>query len=377
MHSFDNKELVMIVFKNRVGNEVKIFAKTLEEEAYKQIEQLANFEPYLYEKIRIMPDAHAGIGCTVGTTMTVSNKVTPNIVGVDIGCGMHTVKLKESDIDLVKLDKTIREEIPSGFSIRKKAVARFDFSNLVSAVSQDLKRAALSIGTLGGGNHFIEINRDSSGSLYMVVHSGSRNFGLTVCNHYQKLAYRETKDILKSLDAHKTLAYLQGESFHDYLNDMNVAQNFAALNRTVIADIIIKKMKLTPVMRFENIHNYIDTEDMIIRKGAVRAKAGELLLIPINMRDGSLLCRGKGNSDWNFSAPHGAGRVMSRRKAKESIDIKEFYSSMEGIFTTSLSRKTLDEAPPAYKPMEEIIDAIQDSAVVIDQLKPIYNFKAD
>ncbi len=394
---------IMKIIKNSIGNEVKIFAETFEYEAYDQIKTLANFEPYLNARIRIMPDVHAGKGCTVGTTMTITDKITPNLVGVDIGCGMLTTKLNEKDIDLQKLDQVIREHVPSGFSIRDRSIAKFDFSDLRCAKYADLERAMLSIGTLGGGNHFIEVDRDDAGNLYLVIHSGSRNLGVNVCKYYQDLAWKNVnemstikskliealkrqgreKDIdneLKKLQkpkANKDLAFVENQDFEDYINDMKIVQNFASLNRKVMAEVILKEMGLNIADQFETIHNYIDIRNMILRKGAVSAQDGEILLIPINMRDGALICRGKGNEDWNHSAPHGAGRLMSRSKAKELISMDDYSESMRDIFSTSVSTSTLDEAPHAYKSMSEIIGTISDTAEIVDIIKPIYNFKAN
>lgn len=387
---------------NSVGNVTKIFADTFEYEAYDQVKVLANFEPYLNERIRVMPDAHVGKGSTVGTTMTISNKVTPNLVGVDIGCGMLTTKLKEKDIDLPKLDRVVREEVPSGFAIRGEAFTSFDFSDLQCAKHADLERAALSIGTLGGGNHFIEVNRSEDGWLYLVIHSGSRHLGVNVWKYYQDLAWqnvnegdalrkKKIKDLkgqkrekeiereLKKLNkpaANKELAFLEGADFDRYINDMRIVQRFASANRAAMAKVIVDKMGWHVDDRFETVHNYIDIEHMILRKGAVSARKDEVLLIPINMRDGSLICKGKGNEDWNWSAPHGAGRLMSRSKAKELLSMEEYTESMRGVFTTSVNPSTLDEAPQAYKPMSEIINAVEDTAEVLEIIKPIYNFKA-
>lgn len=389
---------------NKSGVETKIFAKTFEEEAYKQIEELCNFSPYLNEKIRIMPDAHAGKGCTVGTTMTITDKVTPNLVGVDIGCGMSWVEIVGGNIDVVKLDQIIRDNVPSGFSVHEESVAQFDFSGLRCKKHVDINRAMRSIGTLGGGNHFIEVDIDSDGTPYLIVHSGSRNIGVGVCKYYQNLAAgsmsvadgrdslierlkscgreNEISAELKKLyrpSVNTELAYLEGESFGDYIHDMEIIQRYASFNRGVILDIIIRE--LLPDYEIpaysETIHNYIDTESMILRKGAVSAKMDELLLIPINMRDGSLLCYGKGNPDWNYSAPHGAGRIMSRKKAKELLSMGDYTESMSGIYTTSVSEQTLDEAPLAYKPIDEIVDSIADTVRIWKKLKPIYNFKAN
>lgn len=387
---------------NRVGNETKIFADTFEQEAYDQIKSLANFEPYLYEKIRVMPDAHVGKGSTIGTTMTITDKVTPNLVGVDIGCGMLTTRLKQKDVDLPKMDKVIKNKIPSGFSIRGKAIAEFDFEHLRSAKYADLERAALSIGTLGGGNHFIELNKGDDGSLYLVIHSGSRHLGTNVWKYYQDLAVRnlrgdkkEKKKLIKELKksgrsrdikeelkklqlpvVNKDLAFLEGSDFNNYIKDMQIVQHFASVNRRNMAEVILKEMGLTAEEQFETVHNYIEIKSKILRKGAVSAQKGEKILIPINMRDGSLICRGRGNADWNYSAPHGAGRLMSRTKAKDLLTMEDYIESMKGIYSSSINISTLDEAPQAYKSMNEIVNSIEDTAEVIEVIRPIYNFKA-
>ena len=363
---------------NRVGNETKIFANTFEHEAYQQVKSLANNEPYLNQKIRVMTDAHVGKGSTIGTTMTITDKVTPNLVGVDIGCGMLTTKLNEKKVDLPKLDKAVNKEVPSGFAIRDEAITNFDFSGLRSAKYANLERAKLSIGTLGGGNHFIELNRGDDESLYLVIHSGSRHLGVNVWKYYQDLAQNNAakKHKGKLPTAVRDLAYLEGADFDDYLNDMKIVQHFASVNRKMMTNVILEEMKLTINDQFETVHNYIDINNKILRKGAVSSQEGERLLIPINMRDGSLICIGKGNADWNYSAPHGAGRVMSRSKAKENISMSDYTESMKGIYSSSVNRSTIDEAPHAYKPMSEIVNAIEDTAEVLEVIKPIYNFKA-
>lgn len=393
----------MKTIKNNKGVETLIFAETFEYEAYDQIKKLVNFEAYEDAKVRIMPDAHAGAGCTVGTTMTISDKITPNLVGVDIGCGMLTVKLKNEEIDFERLDNIINTKVPSGFNVHETSKRTFDFSKLYCKKNVDLERALLSIGSLGGGNHFIEISKsENDNSLYLIIHSGSRKLGGDTCKFYQNKAFQNAnemskvreeliirlkregkeKDIseeikkLKKPSADKELAFLKGEDFNQYMNDMRIVQQFASLNRNTIADIILKESGLQEEERFETIHNYIDFKRMILRKGAVSAEKDELLLIPINMRDGSLLCVGKGNEEWNYSAPHGAGRLMSRSKAKELIDIEEFKNSMSEVYSTSVGTFTLDEAPQAYKSIDEIIEAIKDTVYIIDILKPLYNFKA-
>jgi tRNA-splicing ligase RtcB (3'-phosphate/5'-hydroxy nucleic acid ligase) len=393
----------MKTITNSIGVETKIFAETFEHEAFEQVKKMANFEPYQTAKIRIMPDAHAGKGCTVGTTMTITDRVTPNLVGVDIGCGMLTVRLADTEVDLTRLDSVINQFIPSGFSIHGDPQAYFDFSGLRCTKHVDLNRAIYSIGSLGGGNHFIEVGRsDQNDMLYLIIHSGSRKLGGDVCKYYQDKAFQNVnemvrvrealvsrlkaegreKDIaqelknLKKPSADKDLAFLTGSDFDDYMNDMAIVQRFASVNRHTMADILIAKCGIKEMTRFETIHNYIDFTSMILRKGAVSAKDGELLLIPINMRDGSLLCVGKGNPDWNYSAPHGAGRLMSRSKAKQMICMDDFRDSMDGVYSTSVTRETLDEAPQAYKSMAEIVEAIKPTVDVIGVIKTIYNFKA-
>lgn len=391
------------IIKGSNGNTAVVYAKTFEHEAFAQIKALLNFEAYQDEKIRVMPDAHAGKGCTVGTTMTITDKITPNLVGVDIGCGMLTVRLKNKEIDLKALDKIINDKIPSGFNVHETMKASYDLSGLRCAKNVDLRRAVISIGSLGGGNHFIEVAKsESDGDLYLIIHSGSRKLGGDTCKYYQNLASKRAmekadvrKDIVKRLTAerrtgqieealknlkrptgNKDLAYLTGLDFHDYMNDMKIVQGYASKNRHTMADIIVKAMGFGEIDRFETVHNYIDFESMILRKGAVSANEDEILLIPMNMRDGSLLCVGKGNPEWNYSAPHGAGRLMSRTKAKAELSLEEFTETMSDVYTSSVSAKTLDEAPDAYKDMQEIIDCIQDTVEVLDILKPIYNFKA-
>lgn len=390
-------------------NSAKVFTDVVDQSAISQVIELLNQEFAAGSRIRMMPDIHAGAGCTIGTTMTIKDKIVPNLVGVDIGCGMETTRISEADIDMEKLDAVIRERIPSGFEIRKDAHKYFgeiDLSELRCAKHVDLLRAEKSIGTLGGGNHFIEVDRDDEGRLYIVVHSGSRHLGLEVANYYQEAGWKildkkddgfvqqliselkaagRQKDIQKELakmkQAHcatvpKALAYVEGALFDDYIHDMKIVQRFAVLNRQAMTDEIVNGMGLHVEEQFTTIHNYIDTDAMILRKGAVSAKAGEKLLIPINMRDGSLLCVGKGNEDWNYSAPHGAGRLMSRAQAKRSFSVEEFKNQMDGIFTTSVGAVTLDECPMAYKGMEDIVDNIGDTAEIVSVIKPVYNFKA-
>lgn len=393
----------MKTIKNNKGIETLIFAETFEYEAYEQIKKLVNFEAYENSKVRIMPDAHAGKGCTVGTTMTITDKITPNLVGVDIGCGMLTIKLKDKEIDFAKLDEVIKDKIPCGFNVHERPKKDFDFTNLRCQKNVDLGRAVHSIGSLGGGNHFIEVGKqETTGEVYLIIHSGSRKLGGDTCKYYQDKAFQSVNEMCKIRESlilklksegrekeisteikkikkpttDKDLAFLIGDDFADYMNDMSIVQKFSTLNRETIAEIILKETNLQEVGRFETIHNYIDFKRMVLRKGAVSAERGEILLIPINMRDGSLLCVGKGNENWNWSAPHGAGRLMSRSKAKEAINMTDFVETMKGVYTTSVVAETLDEAPQAYKSIEEIKAAIIETVDIIGVIKPLYNFKA-
>ena len=359
-------------------NTAKIFTDNLEPSAEGLIKAFCDQEHSAGSKIRIMPDVHAGKGCTIGTTMTITDKIVPNIVGVDIGCGMLTVKLKEKRINLPELDSFIRQTIPYGREVRERSHrshGRLDIYDLRCVKKIDIRRAKESIGTLGGGNHFIEVDKDDEENLYLVIHTGSRNLGLRVAEYYQKKAYNYCGGRNQAVIPYE-LAYLSGEDMQDYLHDMEFMQRFADLNRTVIKEVILEHLKLTELTSFTTIHNYVDTEAMILRKGAVSAKNGEQLLIPMNMREGSLVCTGLGNEDWNFSAPHGAGRLMSRKDAFNSFTLSSFEESMKGIYTTSVSRDTIDECPMVYKPMDEIIRNIGETVTVDKIIKPIYNFKA-
>jgi RNA-splicing ligase RtcB len=366
----------MIELKGKY-NTAKIFTNNAEPGSINQVQHLLEQDFLEGCKIRVMPDVHVGMYCTIGTAMTITDKVVPNHVGVDIGCGMETVLLKEKHLELHKLDKTIRDFIPSGFSIRRDPhhyADRIDLDKLRCIRHVDKKRALLSVGTLGGGNHFIEVGKGDEGRLYLVVHSGSRNIGKQICEYYQNLAADALGRRGKGSD--RGMAYLQGDMLKDYLHDMSIIQEYASINRQAMVYEMEKRMKFKIVDQFTTIHNYIDLEYMILRKGAISAKAGERVLIPINMRDGSLICIGKGNEDWNYSAPHGAGRLMSRQVAKGKITLTEYKSTMEGIFSTSVSKATIDEAPFAYKPMEELIANMGDTVDIIERVKPIYNFKA-
>jgi RNA-splicing ligase RtcB len=360
-------------------NTAILFTDTADAATVQQIQHLLDQDFIAGSKIRIMPDAHAGMGCTIGTTMTVTDKVVPNLVGVDIGCGMETGILEAGGwrVELDQLDKAIHKHIPAGFRTRQTPHRYADetaITELRCAKHVDLNRAELSVGTLGGGNHFIELGKDDEGTLYLVVHSGSRNLGKQVCEHYQNMAADMLGRKGKGMD--RVLAYLEGEPLKDYLHDMRITQEYADINRKAIVKELEKHLKLKIRDQFTTIHNYIDLDTNILRKGAVSAAAGERLLIPMNMRDGSLLCVGKGNADWNFSAPHGAGRLMSRTEAKNSITLNSFKSSMAGIHSSTVNASTLDEAPQAYKPMGEITRHIGPTADVVKVIKPIYNFKS-
>lgn len=392
--------------------DLKIFTNNIEQEAVDQINTLLDQPAFADCKVRIMPDVHAGAGCVIGFTANLGDKVIPNIVGVDIGCGMLTVKLGKIDIDYEKLDAAIRKRVPCGRNVHEGRQVVFPALQNLRCYRElkDARRLERSIGTLGGGNHFIEIDEGSDGTKYLVIHSGSRNLGKQVADYYQKLAVElmEGKDELfaeqgriineykaqgrrteiqtaikelhrnfkaKQLDIPKDLCYLTGKYREDYLHDMAICQDFACLNRAIIADLITEEMGWTPITNFETIHNYIDSTNMI-RKGAVAAHKDQLLLIPINMRDGCIIGIGKGNEDWNCSAPHGAGRIMSRSKAREVVSLDDFRESMDGIFTTSVSAETIDEAPMVYKPMDEIIENIKDTVDILEIIKPVYNFKA-
>lgn len=394
----------MIELKGK-HNTAKVFTDNIEQAAISQILNLLNQEFVCGSQIRIMPDTHAGAGCTIGTTMTLKDKAVPNLVGVDIGCGMETVLLKDSHVELQKLDTVIHKYIPVGFDVRDTPhsyMNEIDLTQMRCAGHVNLNRAELSMGTLGGGNHFIELDRDDNGRFYLVVHSGSRNLGKQVAEYYQKAAAkdlekrrndssrliaelkaqgRETEietelQKLKFLKLDKNLALVEGHMFDDYIYDMKITQQYAMLNRKAIVREIVKQMKFKVEDSFTTIHNFIETDSMILRKGAISAKTGEQVLIPMNMRDGSLICIGKGNPDWNHSAPHGAGRLMSRSAAKESITLSQFKESMEGIYSSTINKSTIDESPFAYKPMDEIIANIADTVEIVKIIKPVYNFKA-
>ncbi len=394
---------------NGTYNQAKVFTDVVEDEALAQIKTLCD-QPFTQgASIRIMPDVHAGAGCTIGTTMTIRDSVVPNLVGVDIGCGMEVLKVKNKFIEVQKLDKLVRASIPAGFHIRGKAhpfAEQIDLSELYCAGQVDIGKAYRSMGTLGGGNHFIEADKDEDGGIYLVIHSGSRHLGVEVATYYQNLAWKSLHSVPQdeirrliaqykadgreseiqaaletlaagvSTDIPKALAYVSGDLFTAYLHDMKIVQRFALLNRKAMMDELIRGMKLKTDGQFTTIHNYIDTDHMILRKGAVSAQAGEQLIIPINMRDGCLLCTGKGNPDWNYSAPHGAGRLMSRKQARESFTVSSFRKEMTGVYSTSIGSDTLDECPMAYKRMADIVDNITPTVTIDRVIRPIYSFKA-
>lgn len=416
---------------------LKIFTKNIEDTALEQIHELLKQEAFKDCKVRIMPDVHAGKGCVVGFTADLGEKVIPNIVGVDIGCGMLCVSLGKRDIDLERLDRVINENIPSGRHIRESKVYSFPKINQLYCYRdlKETKRFEKALGTLGGGNHFIELDVDEDNNKYLVIHTGSRNLGKQVAEYYQNLAIQlcsgkeemfqekqkiiedykkfgrkqEIQEALKELgkkyknnkpNIPEDLCYLTGKYREDYLHDMKICQEYASRNRVIIAEKIIEKyfniedtyqirfywegknfwytqdVVDYPFTVFETIHNYISFDDNIVRKGAISAYKGEKVIIPINMRDGSIIAVGKGNDDWNNSAPHGAGRLMSRNQAKEILNMEDFKESMKNIYSTSVVESTIDEAPQAYKPMEEIIENMQDTVEIQKIIKPIYNFKA-
>ena len=397
-----------MVIKGRYNTAV-CFAKVIEQEAVDQIRRMCDYPFTEGSRIRIMPDVHAGAGCTIGTTMTIADKAVPNVVGVDIGCGMYTVDLGKGDLDFARLDEAAHY-IPSGMNVWEGRRERFDLTGLhCFRELKDTARLERSLGTLGGGNHFIEVDRAQDGTNYLIIHSGSRNLGLQVARIYQNLAIelhsgkeeylrqrdeiiqsykeqgrrKEIQQALKELrwdrqeaDMPEDLCYLYGVYLDRYLHDVEICQDFARRSREKMAEIIMERAGLSGRDGFHTIHNYIDTSEMILRKGAIAAHKGEKVLIPINMRDGSVLAVGRGNPEWNMSAPHGAGRLMSRTKAKEDLSLEEYRKTMEGIYTTSVNESTLDEAPMAYKSLDDIIDVIRDSVDVVDVMKPVFNFKA-
>ena len=391
-------------------NTAKIFTDQIDQNGISQIIFLLN-QPFTQKsKIRMMPDVHAGIGCVIGTTMTIQDKICPNLVGVDIGCGMEVVEIDQDldGINLAKLDHAIHEHVPAGAEVNKTTHPSTPLTKIPEMAYRELnlEYAGRYLGTLGGGNHFIELDKSETGKVYLVIHSGSRAIGRKTAEYYQKQAYDQMRDadrnalqdyarelreaghkqdIPELLNARrnaprpeidKNIAYLTGYLFDNYLHDMEIVQAYAEMNRKAIAWRIMKHMGWNCISRFSTIHNYIDVENMILRKGAVSAKACERFIIPLNMRDGALICTGKGNPDWNESAPHGAGRVLSRREAKESIAMSEYREAMKNVYSTSVGPETLDESPMAYKDAAGIIENIAPTADIVEHLTPVYNFKA-
>jgi len=349
----------------------KVFSINRDAKAVDQIQTLMD-QPFIAgSKVRIMPDYHWGAGCTIGFTANLGDYIIPNLVGVDIGCGMYVESLGKVNFDLKEFDHVVHK-IPAGFKSWKNPVASVDFMRELIAWPE-IKNSVIDVqvGTLGGGNHFIELDRDEeTGEIYLVIHSGSRNIGKQIAEHYQRIAERACK-----ADVPRQLKYLTGEEAAMYLHDMALCQRYAAFNRQTICTLISDHFEVSGDS-FQTIHNYINPQDHIIRKGAVSARKGERLIIPLNMRDGSILATGKGNPDWNYSAPHGAGRLLGRKEAQRTLRMDEFKRSMKGIFSTTIAADTLDEAPLAYKPAREILDAVNDTVAIEAWLKPIYNFKA-
>ena len=400
----------MFEIKGKINTAI-CYATVVEETAIEQIRRMCDYALTENSKIRIMPDVHAGKGCTIGTTMTVKDKVCPNVVGVDIGCGMYTVKLAETDMNFERIDEACHF-IPSGMNVWEGRIERFDLTALRCFRSlHDSRRLERSLGTLGGGNHFIEIDKASNGTYYLIIHSGSRNLGKQVAEIYQQLAidlhmgkeeyFKKKDDIIRTykaegrrteiqsalaelkynfetqvLDTPEDICWLYGTYLYDYLHDVEICQQFARQSREKMAEIILNRTGMSATDAFHTVHNYIDTKEMILRKGAIAAHKGEKVLIPINMRDGSVIAIGRGNPEWNFSAPHGAGRLMSRAEAKETLDLDAYKAAMQGIYTTSVNEATLDEAPMAYKSLDSIVDVVGDSVDILDVMKPVYNFKA-
>lgn len=400
----------MLEIQGKVNTAI-CYATVIEDEAIEQIRRMCDYEMTENSKIRIMPDVHAGRGCTIGTTMTIHDKVVPNVVGVDIGCGMYTVELGKIEIDFARVDEAAHF-IPSGMDVWKGRLERFDLTELrCYRKLEHAKRLERSLGTLGGGNHFIEVDAAADGTKYLVIHSGSRNLGKQVAEFYQQRAidlsagkadyFEKREEIIRTYKEQgrrteiqpallalkqaweekkpalpEDLCYLYGTYLQDYLHDVEICQRFAKRSRELMAEVLLQRTGMTALSAFHTIHNYIDTDEMILRKGAIAAHAGELVLIPINMRDGSVLARGRGNPEWNYSAPHGAGRLMSRTRARATLDLESYQKAMEGIYSTSVNEATLDEAPMAYKSLADILDVIRESVDVLEILKPIYNFKA-
>lgn len=392
----------MLTLKGKY-NEATVYTDNIDDNTIGQIITLCS-QPFVKDsKIRIMPDTHGGKGCVIGTTMTIQDKIVPNLVGVDIGCGLYVVKLKPGKLKMSfdKLDKVIRERVPSGSRTHDKAIDDFDLDGVIAPIHRGW--ASRSIGTLGGGNHFIEVNQGSDG-IYLVIHSGSRVLGKEIAKYHQEVAYKKLDGLRKELKvaatkAKKTgslkmvndfmsdrelvkldydLSYVTGSDLENYLNDMEIAQRFATRNRYVMAQIILKAMKWDKavISSFDCVHNYIDINNHMLRKGATSAQLGEQIIVPLNMRDGSILATGKGNPDWNYSAPHGAGRMLSRSNAKAQISLESYQKAMKDVWTTSVSKKTIDEAPKAYKSARQLLADVEDTMEIQEIIKPLYNFKA-
>ena len=398
-----------MIIRGKINSAV-CYASVIEDEAVEQIRRMCDHDLTAGSRIRIMPDVHAGKGCTIGTTMTVTDRIVPNIVGVDIGCGMYTVNLGKADLDFEKLDAAAHR-VPSGMQVWDRVQESFDLGELrCSALLKNTDRLRLSLGTLGGGNHFIEADVSGDGTKYLVIHSGSRNLGKQVAEIYQREAIRqcrgnedhfqkrmrlitelreqgrsrEISGALRELEREagtnqsilEDLCYLRGTAFRDYLHDVEICQRFARRNREIMAAVILDYAGLRSQDAFHTVHNYIDTGEMILRKGAIAAHEGERVLIPVNMRDGSILATGRGNPEWNFSAPHGAGRIMSRTSAKKKLSLEEYRKAMAGVYSTSVNEDTLDEAPMAYKSLRDITGNATETIDIIEVLRPVYNFKA-
>lgn len=373
-------------------NSATVYAKTVDNESYAQVLAMCNIEELKDSKIKMMPDMHAAEGCTVGTSISITDRINPAYVGSDIGCGMQVYKLSDSEIDFQSFDRCVRTYIPSGAKIHEKATAGIKQIPLEDLYCYDTIQydiVARSFGTLGGGNHFIEIDRSMDGYYYLIIHSGSRRLGKDVAQHHQKVAYFAANGVspedalkkkLKLGDVENKVpfgtCFLSGEYLERYMHDMDIAVQYAALSRKQMGDVLINQLGLTVEDSFTTIHNYVDTEDKVLRKGAVSAKENELLIIPINMRDGCLICKGKGNPEWNCTAPHGSGRMMKRSDAKVSISLDEYKEAMKGIYTTSVNESTIDESPMAYRSIDDIVDVVDPTVEIIDITTPVYNFKA-
>ncbi|WP_274968644.1 RtcB family protein [Succinimonas amylolytica] len=398
-----------MIIEGRINSAV-CYASVIEDEAIRQIKRMCDYDLTSGSRIRIMPDVHAGKGCTIGTTMTVTDRAVPNIVGVDIGCGMYTVNLGKADIDFKRLDAAAHR-VPSGMQVWDREQESFSLEDLrCCGLLTNTDRLRRSLGTLGGGNHFIEADVSRDGTKYLVIHSGSRNLGKQVADIYQRAAVRQCRgdnglfqkkmqlvaelkgqgrsreigEALKALehdhcaepDIPEDLCYLQGAEFENYLHDVEICQRFARRNREIMAAAILDYAGLQSYDSFHTIHNYIDTREMILRKGAIAAHEGERVLIPVNMRDGSILATGRGNPEWNYSAPHGAGRIMSRTAARKKLSLEEYRKAMSGVYSTSVNEETLDEAPMAYKSLGDITGYATETIDIVEVLRPVYNFKA-